>query len=114
MKIIEMQVSFSSVRSRRDGSLGISMETPELSIEDKVEVMKLHGQVLDARFRPVDSPDVPEHKVNADLNQKSPSQRLRACLYILHQQSGVKESFEDFYNKKMEQIIDAVKGKLND
>jgi len=109
-----MQVGITGVRSRRDGSLGLSMETPELSTEEIAEVMKLHGQILEARLTPIDSPDVPEYKVNTDLNQKTPSQRLRGCLFILHQQTGSKESFESFYEKNMEKIISAVKGRLND
>jgi len=112
MKIIDIQLIIEGIRSRKDGSLGLSVSTPELTVEDKVELMQLQGQVLDTRLRPIDSPEVPEYKVNSDLNQKTPSQRLRAVLFILHQQSNSQESFESFYNQKMEGIIEAVKGRL--
>lgn len=112
MEKISVQVVISSIRSRRDMSLGFSAETPELSDEEKVKFMGLQNQVLQAIFIPVESPDVPEYKVNKDLETKTPSQRLRASLYILHQQTKPDTDFQTFYTEHMEKIIQFVKDKL--
>jgi len=112
MRKIQVQVIITSIRSRRDGSLGFSAETPELTDEEKVEFMRLQNNVLETTFVPLDTPDVPEVKINKDLEEKSQSQRLRSALYILHQQTG-KGDFETFYREKMETFINKVKSHLD-
>ena len=44
--------------------------------------------------------------------RKTPSQRLRGCLFRLYEQRGKDGDFEIFYRAQMERIIDAVKNKL--
>ena len=44
--------------------------------------------------------------------RKTPSQRLRGCLFRLYEQRGKNGDFEIFYRAQMERIIDAVKNKL--
>ena len=43
---------------------------------------------------------------------KTPSQRLRNTLYVLWEQSSQAESSKDFYNNKIEEIINHFKSKL--
>lgn len=112
MNKITLQVVLGSVRARKDGSLGLTIETPELSPEEKVKVMELQNSTLQAVFIPLDTPDVPDYVVNKEMETKTPSQRLRAALYVMHQQSNSKDDFEVFYKQKMEKFIDAVKEKL--
>lgn len=45
------------------------------------------------------------------MKTKSPSQRLRAVLWILHEQSNVEQDFEEWYAEKIEYFIKAVKKK---
>jgi len=73
MKRIQLQVIITSIRSKSDGSLGMSLSTPELSTLEKVEVMHLQNNVLEAVFIPTDNPDVPDYKIDTDLEQKTPS-----------------------------------------
>ena len=54
--------------------------------------------------------DIP--KQQAEGKAKTPSQRLRAVMYIWYQQSNRTVDFEVFYREKMEKLIDFVKGKL--
>lgn len=44
--------------------------------------------------------------------EKSPSQRLRAVLYIYWEQYMPTKDFEEYYKRKMENIINLVKSKL--
>ena len=43
MKTIQTQAVITSIRSKVDKSLGLSIETPELSTEEKVAFMNLQG-----------------------------------------------------------------------
>lgn len=43
------------------------------------------------------------------MKPKTPSQRLRAALYVLYEHKNVNQDFEEWYTNKMEQIITAVK-----
>lgn len=52
-------------------------------------------------------------KEQAPEGNKTPSQRLRAVLYILYQQEGAKGDFEAFYNNRMEKLIEVIKAKLD-
>ena len=55
-------------------------------------------------------PEIKEIKTDG----KSPSQRLRAAIFGLHEQrGGKKEDFEAYYSKVMEKFIDDVKGRMD-
>ena len=45
-------------------------------------------------------------------NVKSPSQRLRAVLFLLWEQQGSWGDFDTWYKAKIEEIIEHFKGKL--
>jgi hypothetical protein len=44
---------------------------------------------------------------------KTPSARLRNCIYVLWEKSSQEKTFEVFYLDCMEKIIDKIKDKLN-
>jgi len=48
------------------------------------------------------------------VNQKTPSQRLRATLFILHEKKNIEQDFEDWYADKIEYFISAVKKAIKD
>lgn len=113
MKKVSLSLVITSVRSRKDGSLGLSIETPELTPQEKTIFMELQGINLDGTFLPMETPDVPEYKINTDLENKTPSQRLRGSLYVWWEQSGKQGEFETFYKQKMEALIEFIKKKLD-
>lgn len=113
MKKINLQLIITGIRAKVDGSLGLTVSTPEMSVEDKVEVMKLQRQVVDALLTPMDEPNVEDYKIDKEIEQKSPGQRLRAVIYVWWEQSGTSEEWEPFYKRQMERIIDRVKDKLD-
>lgn len=112
MKKIQTQTIITSIRSRRDGSLGFSAETPELTDEEKVEFMRLQNNVLETLFIPKDEPNVPEIKINTDLQNKTQSQRLRGVLFRVWEQKGSLGDFSDYYEKEMDRVINLYKGVL--
>jgi hypothetical protein len=112
MKAIEVNIIITGIRAKVDGSLGISMTTPELTPEEKAEFMRLQSINLNAILTPLDEKDAPAYKIDKELEIKTPSNRLRSVLYVLWEQEGSKGEFDDFYKKYMSKFIDAVKGML--
>lgn len=52
--------------------------------------------------------------VRKDVGGKTPSQRLRAVLFVAYQQSGrIDITFEQYYAQKVEAFIDRVKSSLD-
>jgi hypothetical protein len=58
----------------------------------------------------VDLPEIDPAKYD---EAKSPSQRLRAVIFLYHQQKGgTKQNFREYYLKAMERLINSYKDKL--
>ena len=97
----------------KDGGVSLGFSTNELSDEDKVIASKFFqkfGYVCFAenQFKEEDIP-----KGDATDESKSPSQRLRAALFVLWKSQGGKGEFESFYRKNMERAIERVKDLLD-
>lgn len=112
MKTIKVDTVITSISAKKDGSLGLRMETPELSPEEKVEFMKLQGISLETTLTPIDEPHTEEVKVVSELRTKTQGQRIRAVIFLLWKQAGEKETFEVFYQNKTEKIISYLKDQL--
>ena len=108
----------SSIRSLKDGSVSIGLETQELSPGKAGELFSLRNKVVMMYLSPKDVITQKEMKqveeIDADVsNGKTQSQRIRAVLFLLHQQDneGFKD-FKDYYHNKTERIIEHLKSKL--
>ena len=117
------------VSTLADGSLRIYIGTPELSNETMVNVFSLikrPGYVL-ISTNPLNQNQVDaveQATVNAEFNEKTPSQRLRAVVFKLWEKTQPKQingdsgnmeyvEFDLFYKRKMNEIINHLKTKLN-
>lgn len=102
--------------SRVDGSLGFGGVTPELSSPEKCALMDLQNKNVTLLIQPVDG--VPEGLVDVkgEFDQKSPSQRLRAVLFVqwkhLTDTKQIQISFDAYYKDAVEVFIQTVKDKL--
>lgn len=113
MKAIQVQNVIGRITAKKDGSLGYSSTTPELTDEEKIEFMKLQGVVLTALYTPLDMPNAPKLVVDSDIKGKSLTSRLYSVLFVLWKQEGEPDGdFEIFRKKKMEAFIDIVKDQL--
>ncbi|KKR00141.1 MAG: hypothetical protein UT24_C0016G0030 [Candidatus Woesebacteria bacterium GW2011_GWB1_39_12] len=112
MKAIHLKTIITSIRSKVDHSLGLSISTPELTVEESAEFMRLQGIECETLFDPLTTKE-PPHEVKSEISQKTQSQRLRSVLFILWEQRGKKGTFEDFYRDRMEEIINAIKNKFD-
>lgn len=93
------------VSTLKDGSVRVSLITRALSPTQMAELFFwVNKEIL--------AIDIDE----SNKDDKSPSQRLRAVLYRLFEQSSDREAynneFELFYRWKMQKIIDSLKDKL--
>jgi hypothetical protein len=113
MQAIQFQANIMSIRAKVDRSLGITLNTPELSDEEKIAVMRLQNINVTATFVPLDEPQAPTIEVKTDIEHKTPSQRMRAVLFLLWKLDGQKEAFETYYASKMEQLLEILKRKLD-
>lgn len=117
MQAIKSHIIITSLRSRKDGSLGFSAETPELTSKEKVVWLELQGKNVTALFAPTDSPEAPVVEIDKDLEQKSQSTRIRNTLYVLWKQQTERKqedrTYEEFYKDKTERYIDNIKSLLD-
>jgi hypothetical protein len=106
-----------NVDSRSHASVRIVIDTQEnLTDEVRGRLMKMHEKYgwftfMPRRILPEDVSRLPALKLERD--EKSPSQRLRACIHILWEQKGKPtETSEQYYRETMEKLIEWVKEKL--
>lgn len=107
----------SSIRSLKDGSVSVCVETNELSPAKAGELFSFRKKVVMMYLSPKEVVTQKEldqvNSIDVEFQGKTQSQRMRAVLYILHQQQPEGyQKFEDFYRFKTEQIIEHLKSKL--
>lgn len=110
MQSIEMQSQIAGIRAKVDGSLGLSINTPELSSSEKVLVMSLQNLNVKLTITPEDAVDIV--KVKNKMDGKSPSERLYNTIFVYYKQINSLEDFQVFYKRNIEGLIDAYKAKL--
>lgn len=115
-----LPAALTNFRPKADGSYSLTYATYILSEEQKIQIMRMHnhsGILLFADKEEHSSSDIKMiDNVDVDLgNTKTPSQRLRSVIYLLHQQQGGEElmPFKDFYVNQMEKMINYFKSKLD-
>ena len=118
MKTINLkQAVITSLISRNDGSLRLSIVTPELETFQKVEVMELQNQIINAILIPEEF-QAEEMVIDKDLDGKSQSQRIKNILFVwwkkLEEKGETKDDFSLWYRNKTESIIDSIKIKLEE
>lgn len=114
-KTFKTPASLEGVSTLKDGSLSLRFYTQELSAEQKTEILNTAQSFGWLVFSESENTDIPEEEVRRDIGGKTPSQRLRAVLFVLYQQSGqIDITFEQFYAQKMNALIKQLKTKLED
>lgn len=105
----------SGISTLKDGSLSIRFTTQEMNSQQKVVAMEYaqsFGWLL-FQEQEFEDADLDLAEIRRDIGGKTPSQRLRAVLYISYSQSGrIDLTFEQYYAQKMEAFIQRVKDTL--
>lgn len=112
-KAISTEAIFTRFSSRVDGSMSFGGCTPELTSDEKVALMALHGCNVKLLIQPMDGAPDEIVLVKSDIEHKTPSERLRATLFCLYRQLGFPgNDFDRWYKSEIETLINAVKAKL--
>lgn len=117
MKLL-IDATLEGLSTRMDNTIKVTIGTQELDAEQASKLFAFRGKFCKVLLS---NTAIEQKEVNAvdslpikdESNNKSNSQRLRSTLFILWQQSDSKGSFDDFYNGKMNEIIEHFKSKLN-
>jgi len=112
MKGIETQAVITGIRAKVDGSLGLSLGTPELSPEEKVVFMSLQNLNVKMTIEPLEE-RAEKIVVEKGMGGKSSSERLYNVIFVYYKQVNSTEDYQTFYKRHMESIIDTYKNKLN-
>ena len=104
-------------RIRKDGSVSLSFDSRELNAEEIYSIMAMRHAEGWLCFAPSENEiEIPEEQ--AQVDEKSPSERLRNVMYVWYKQEMEAGRFvglfETFRKEKMEKIIETVKSKLNE
>lgn len=112
MKAISTEAILTSVRTRNDNSLSLTLVSPELAPAEMLAFIECRNRNLKVIFQPVGEDIEALIEVKSELDEKTPSQRLRAVLFVLWKQENEAVDFEVFYRQKMNGIIEHLKLKL--
>jgi hypothetical protein len=114
--MLKVPSTISRIVTMADGGLRLHVDTQELTASDKAVLMNLYNQLGYFVFAPanemITDKDIPTEQL--EPSEKSPSQRLRGVLWILHEKKGGKpEDFEVFYRRYLEKIISKLKDTIS-
>lgn len=120
MTKLVLPVSVETIATRHDGSVKIVMGTYELNTQSAVKLFDLRKSEA---LMYLSSDNISQEELDAldgfkldseKTDGKTPSQRLRAVLYVYWKQHKQKDiEFDIFYLKYMNRTIDRIKDKLD-
>lgn len=99
-----------------DGGLRLTVDTQELSPIQTSELFQLKGKLghfvfAEQPIKEIDLAKLPPIKLEA--GEKTPSERLRAALWVFWEQHKLTESFELFYRRQIDKYVESIKERLN-
>lgn len=113
-KAIVTDCIITGIRARSDGSLGLTVSTPELTSENKVVFLNLHNKNCKMLLTPEDATEEAPEEVKSELEHKTMSQRIRGACFVWWRQLGKPGDFTTFYENHMTKVLEHIKSKLED
>ncbi len=113
-------IKANGISTKADGTIDVVFNTQEMGAAETAALFSMRAKFGQLAFisqeialtdTQLDELDIPESSPEFK-GDKSPSQRLRAVLYVLWEQDGKRGEFETFYRVRMERIIETIKDKL--
>lgn len=102
-----------TVSSRQDGSVCFRVISAELRPSEAGLVLQYHGKACKVTIQPHEGAPDSLITVTTERESKSPSQRIRAVLFILWKQDGQPGTFDAWYENRMNLIIEKLKEKID-
>ena len=109
---ITLPVVLDDIKERKDWSSRITFDSRELTEEEFMILRRAKGAEGWMLFseNEINKDDIPSE--DAEVDTKSPAQRLRSVLFVRWKQLGEPETFRIYYDKAVEHFINSVKEKL--
>ena len=118
MKPFQIPSQLEGISLLKDGCLSLRFHTQEIPSDQKVNLMNYYQQFGYLLFKPdaFSETEIPEKNTDIEGRKiKTPSQRLRAVIYVYGKQKNIPKEEQDlFYERQMEAIIDKYKEKLDE
>ena len=108
---VQFKGAVAGCRTRQDKSLGITLETPQLTAEEMMMVIQLQDIPCNITFEPLEGFSVTK-EIKTELSRKTQSERIRGVLFCWWSTLGEPGTFEDFYQAETEKYINQIKTKL--
>ena len=104
------------IRSLKDGSVSVNLETQELTPSNAAQIFALRNQIAVVYIsdKEIDRSEIEMvDKINPELGGKTQSQRIRNTLFMLHGENdeGFKD-FDSYYKHKTDLYIEHLKSKF--
>lgn len=119
VNIFQTNAYVKKVTTLADKGLKIELETQELDSQSKATLFDLHDKYAWVAFKEFESGDLKENELDIPetptefKGDKTPSQRLRAVIFIYWEQNAKgKEDFDTFYKRQMNKLIEKIKAEL--
>ena len=110
----QVESTFAKASTLSDKALSLIFHTSreQSNHEQTATVLEMAHKTGWLLFKPDPIQDIEIPNKPTGIEGKTPSQRMRAVIFILWKQNGEKGNFEDYYAEYMEKFIDHIKQKL--
>ena len=112
---VSLPAIITKITTMSDGGIRLQVDTQEITSKDTSELFELKGKLGyfffdEQSIKEIDTSKLPE--IVLEDGEKSPSQRMRAALFVYWEQNKIKEPFDIFYRRQLGKWIDTIKEKL--
>lgn len=115
--LFQAQAQIQGIRTLVDGGVKLDVVTQEMSPDDMTKLFSLKGKLgwFVMKETEVRSEDVPTEEITLEGKYKTPSQELRAALYVFwKEKTGQKEDFDTvYYPKQMKKLKQSILEELD-
>lgn len=111
-RVFQAEAILDGISPLKDGGMSLRFHTQAINTYQKTKLMNFYLDFGWVQFSSQEIHSVPGTMPERETGAKTPSQRLRAALMVLHTQKYPDLPTEVFYEQQMERIINKVKQSL--
>ena len=103
------------IRSLKDGSVSINLETQELTPKNAAELFALRNKIAVVYIsdKEINRSEIEKvDKIKPELGGKTQGQRIRNTLFMLHAENPEGMDFDSYYKHKTDLYIEHLKSKF--
>lgn len=113
MKIV-LGVIVETIATRQDGSLKFTCGTQEIDSSNAGNLLQLRGKFVkvllsDNNISAIEEKIINEESLAGGKKAKTPQQRLRSVMFVVHKEQNIQMDFEIWYKNEIEAFISKYK-----